>query len=120
MWRQLDSELWKITQNPWVVPQTVLRDRIENVLADPVFRKNVNDLDPKAVRVELYADGVNGGEPVRQEMKRGSQLVGASGGCVYSAAVPAVRPATDYTTRIIPHRVGVAIPLEETRILWQR
>ena len=27
-------------------------------------------LDPKAVRVELYADGVNGREPVRQEMKR--------------------------------------------------
>ena len=30
----------------------------------------LNDLDPKAVRVELYADGVNGGAPVRQEMKR--------------------------------------------------
>jgi starch phosphorylase len=30
----------------------------------------LNDLDPKAVRVELYADGMNGGAPVRQEMKR--------------------------------------------------
>ena len=27
-------------------------------------------LDPNTVRVELYADGVNGGEPVRQEMMR--------------------------------------------------
>ena len=35
-----------------------------------------------AVRVELYADGVNGGEPVRQEMKRVRQLAGASGGYV--------------------------------------
>src|SRR5580698_9798706 len=26
----------------------------------------LNDLDPKAVRVELYADGLNGGSPVRQ------------------------------------------------------
>ena len=31
----------------------------------------LSGLDPNTVRVELYADGVNGGEPVRQEMKRG-------------------------------------------------
>ena len=30
-----------------------------------------NDMDPKSVQVELYADGVNGGEPVRQAMKQG-------------------------------------------------
>jgi len=34
--------------------------------------------------------------------------------------VPAARPATDYTARLIPHGDGVAIPLEEARILWQR
>jgi starch phosphorylase len=44
VWRQLDSELWEITHNPWVVLQTVSRDRIERVLGDPVFRKNVDDL----------------------------------------------------------------------------
>lgn len=44
VWRQLDSVLWEITQNPWVVLQTVSRDRIECVLADPVFRKNIDDL----------------------------------------------------------------------------
>jgi len=43
-WRQLDPELWEITQNPWVVLQTVSRDQIERVLADPVFRKNVDGL----------------------------------------------------------------------------
>ena len=80
----------------------------------------LNDLDPKAVRVELYADGVNGGGPVRQEMKRVRQLAGASGGYVYSAAVSAARPAADYTARVIPHCDGVAIPLEDARILWQR
>ena len=53
----------------------------------------LNDLDPNAVRVELYADGVNGDGPVRQEMERVRQLPGASGGYVYSAAVPAARPA---------------------------
>src|SRR5437867_1898626 len=44
VWRQLDPGLWEITHNPWVVLQTVSRDRIERVLADPVFRKNVDDL----------------------------------------------------------------------------
>ena len=44
VWRRLDLELWEITHNPWVVLQTVSRDQIERVLADPVFRRNVDDL----------------------------------------------------------------------------
>lgn len=80
----------------------------------------LNDLDPKAVRVELCADGVMGSAPVRQEMKRDRQLAGASGGYVYSVAVSAARPPADYTARVIPHCDGVAIPLEDARILWQR
>jgi starch phosphorylase len=43
VWRQLDPELWQITHNPWVVLQTVSRDRIELVLADPVFAKKLTD-----------------------------------------------------------------------------
>ena len=80
----------------------------------------LNDLDPKAVRVELYADGVTGGAPVRQEMKCVRQLASASGGYVYGASVSAVRASGDYTTRIIPHCAGVAVPLEVAPILWQR
>jgi starch phosphorylase len=83
-------------------------------------RVYLNDLNPKAVRVELYADGVNGDNPVRQEMTHGRKLVGAAGGYVYSATVPANRPATDYTARVIPYCFGVAVPLEAARILWQR
>src|SRR5580704_4700625 len=44
VWRQLDHGLWEITHNPWVVLQTVSRDRIGRMLADPVFRKDVDDL----------------------------------------------------------------------------
>src|SRR5476651_1363177 len=44
VWRQLDPALWELTQNPWVVLQTVSRDQIERVLANPAFRKNVDDL----------------------------------------------------------------------------
>jgi starch phosphorylase len=78
------------------------------------------DLDPKAVRVEICADGAKGGGPVRQEMKFVRQLAGASGGYVYSAAVPAARPPGDYAARVIPRFDGVAVPLEDARILWQR
>ncbi|MEO8338553.1 MAG: DUF3417 domain-containing protein, partial [Nitrospirota bacterium] len=44
VWRTLDPELWEITHNPWVVLQTVSRDQIERVLADPAFRKSVDGL----------------------------------------------------------------------------
>jgi starch phosphorylase len=44
VWRKLDSELWDITHNPWVVLQTVSRDQIQRVLADTVFRKKVDSL----------------------------------------------------------------------------
>ena len=38
----------------------------------------LNDLDPRAVHVELYADGVNGGHPVRQERCRPATCCGNS------------------------------------------
>lgn len=80
----------------------------------------LHNLDPKAVRVELYAEGVVNDAPVRQQMTLLRQLVGSSGGYVYCLAVSAERPSTDYTARLIPYCEGMAIPLEDTRILWQR
>ena len=44
VWRTLDPTLWELTQNPWVVLQTVSRNQIERVLADPAFRKNIDEL----------------------------------------------------------------------------
>jgi starch phosphorylase len=79
-----------------------------------------NGLKPEGMRVELYADGVNGGEPDRREMKRLRPVIGTPGCYVYGAEVPAVRPASDYTARVIPHFDGAAVPLEDARILWQR
>jgi starch phosphorylase len=86
-----------------------------------VFQVEVylGSLDPGTVLVEIYADGVNGGEPERQEMRRGQQLTELNG-YSYRAQVPAIRPATDYTMRIIPQHDGVGVPLEAARILWQR
>jgi starch phosphorylase len=96
--------------------------KVETVGEQYAFEAQVHlhDLDPEAVRVELYADGIMGGVQVRQEMKRIRQLDSASGGYIYRAAVSAARPPGDYTARVIPHRPGAAVPLEAARILWQR
>ena len=80
----------------------------------------LDEMDPNAVRVELYADGINGGDAVREEMKRAQPPPDASRRCVYHATVPAARPTNDYTVRALPQRTGVAVPLESDRILWQR
>jgi len=79
----------------------------------------LHGLDPKTVRVELYADGINGGSPVRQEMTLLHPLADEAGSYIYSATVAADRSAADYTARLLPHYEGVEIPLEDPRILWQ-
>jgi starch phosphorylase len=81
---------------------------------------HLHELDPGDVRVELYADAARGGPPVRQEMERIRPLPGVGGGYVYGVRVPATRPASDYTARIVAQRAGVAVPLEAAFILWQR
>jgi starch phosphorylase len=44
IWRRLDAELWELTHNPWVVVQTVARQRLERVLGDVEFRAKVDEL----------------------------------------------------------------------------
>ena len=44
VWRELDPVLWELTHNPWVVLQTVSREKLQRVLADPAFRKDIDDL----------------------------------------------------------------------------
>jgi starch phosphorylase len=96
--------------------------RVETNADHHVFEVELflNDLDPNAARVEIYADGIGGGDPVRVEMQGAQPLPGASSRSVYRATVPAARPADDYTARVMPRRSGVLVPLESARILWQR
>ena len=113
-WRHSLEQKWGALRFGEVKVETKGRQHIFDV------QVYLNDLDPKAVQVELYADGVNGGSPVRQEMKNVRPLAGTSGGYVYNATASANRPPEDYTARVIPHCDGVSIPMEDARILWQR
>jgi starch phosphorylase len=96
--------------------------RIERVGAQQVFEAEVflDGLDPGAVRVELYADPTDGGDPVREPMSPDQPLPEGSRRHVFRATLPATRPAGDYTVRIVPQHAGLAVPLECARILWQR
>ena len=66
-------------------------------------------------------NGINGEQsrPPGDDARSAARLANRVAGSIV-ASVPATRPATDYTARIIPHRAGVAVPLEVDPILWQR
>ncbi len=113
-WRHALEQQWAALRFGDVKVET---DGEQHVFEVQVY---LDDLAPEAVRVELYADGVNGDRPHRQEMSSVRPLAGSVGGHVYRASVPAIRPPTDYTARLIPYRDGVAVPLEDAHILWQQ
>ena len=73
-WCQTLEQKWPTLRFGDVRVETRDRQHLINV---QVF---LNYLDPQTVRVELHADGVLGGAPVWQEMKRLRPLAGASGG----------------------------------------
>lgn len=79
----------------------------------------LNGLDPDAIKIELYAAGMDGNAPALYEMQ--STMPPANNNLhLYKASVSARRPADDYTPRVVPRFFHVAIPLEENHILWQK
>src|SRR5215831_1825930 len=44
LWEQLDPELWEMTHNPWVLLQTVSREKLQSVTEDPRFQRLLADL----------------------------------------------------------------------------
>ncbi len=114
MWKDLLQQKWSTVRFGEVKIET---DSAQHIFTVQVY---LNGLDPKAVCVELYAEAPSGLSPVRQAMLCIKPLTGMQGGYVYTGQVPATRPASDYTPRIIPHLPGLAVPLEATEILWQR
>jgi starch phosphorylase len=75
-------------------------------------------LDPTAVEVELYAEQADG-RAFRQKMILAQSADAPGGYKVYSSTVPANRPASHYTPRLIPCNPRLSVPLEAAQILWQ-
>ncbi len=72
------------------------------------------------VQVQVYADPLDGEPPFVSEMNCRESDEPSGGWSIYAAEVPASRPASDYTPRIVPSHSGAKIPLEDAHILWFR
>ena len=44
LWQALDSDLWETTQNPWIILQTVARDKVNTLLATTDFQELLSAL----------------------------------------------------------------------------
>jgi starch phosphorylase len=95
--------------------------RVNTANGDHVFRVQVylGELTLDTVRVELYGDGHTGTDPVCEPMTPSEPLIGAVNGYLFTARVPANRPASDYTPRVIPFHPQAVVPLEAAQILWR-
>jgi len=96
--------------------------RIETHDGQHFFQVEVSpgNLTKDQLQIELYADPVQGGEPAHEVMTSAEPSADSHGVLTYSAKVPATRPVSDYTVRIIPHHPSASVPLEAGQILWQR
>jgi starch phosphorylase len=93
---------------------------VEQQGAQYLFRVQVflDDMDADSVRVELYADAQKYENPIALAMNRGEPLDGATNTFTYRVFVPAGRPVSDYTPRLVPQHVGAFVPLEASFIRW--
>ena len=113
-WQKVLEEKWGSLHFGEVKVETKNKEHVFNA---QVF---LNDLDPSAVKVELFANGIKDNGLFHQEMKRMGELAGHTGGYIYSTKVSTDRPVSDYTPRLMPQGNNIAVPLEEELILWQR
>jgi starch phosphorylase len=77
-------------------------------------------LTPDHLRVELYLDAADGESACFEVMSASGPCVDTPSAFTYSAQVSAMRPASDYTARIVPHHLNAFVPLEACQIVWQR
>jgi starch phosphorylase len=80
---------------------------------------SLGTLNPDQIKVELYANSVQGGKPAIEHMNAHEPRADAPGVFTYSAQVSATRASSDYTARITPHQTNASVPLEAGQILWQ-
>jgi len=72
------------------------------------------------VAVQLYADARDSESPFLRELRRGEPISGAANGHIYTGSAPDIRPAEDYTVRVIPYHPGARIPVELSLVLWEK
>ena len=113
-WAEALSRRWSDLH---IEKPTVSRTQDHWRVSVPVF---LGEIAPSSIQVQLFAN-VNGDKPAEAVVLHQEQAIpGALNGYIYAGEVPALRPADDYTVRVVPHREGVQIPAELPLVAWQR
>jgi len=79
----------------------------------------LGDILPEQIQVQLYADEINGAAPQVHCCYCGDKIPGAIHGYCYNVTITTVRPATDFTPRVIPYHAEAQIPAEANFIAWK-
>jgi starch phosphorylase len=113
----LSNWLTSVTQMWSNIKFGTVNTRLEN--GQIIFEVQVffGGFDPDDTAVELYAESENA-RPFCQRMHRVRKA--DRDYILYSTRVPAGRPASDYTPRVIPCNPKALLPLESAQILWSR
>lgn len=115
--RQWSERLARRWSDLHIEKPTVAKTQDRWRVSVPVF---LGEIEPSSVQVQLFAD-VNGEKPAEAVvLHREQPIPGALNGYIYAGEVPALRPADDYTVRVVPHRAGVQVPAELALVAWQR
>jgi starch phosphorylase len=83
----------------------------------PVF---LGEMQADFVRVELFADEIDGLSAEVITLYREQAIPGSAHGYVYAGEVAGSRAAEEYTLRVVPWHEAVRIPAELPLIVWQR
>ena len=80
----------------------------------------LGEIPPEDLAVELFADAPDGrSAPERRPMTPSGPLPGTTHGHLFTATVPASRPAAAYTARVVPARADALWPLELPLVAWR-
>ena len=110
-WRELLDTYWSKLHLRGL---DIQREGDDYVMTVTVY---LDELDQKAVQVQLYAEPQGNGGPEIHIMKV-TEAAGTANSYLYRVRIPARRPAEHYTPRIIPYFDEAAVPLEVRQILW--
>lgn len=81
---------------------------------------NLGGIAPEAVRVEVYADPLDGQPAFVCPMVPAEGPPSTAGPVRYHVTIPATRPAEHFTPRVVPAHPGARLPLELPLIAWAR
>ena len=78
----------------------------------------LDDIPVAAVRIQLYAEAVDGLSVSIVNLQQSQELPGSVNGFVYSGLLPNERRASDYGVRVIPYHPAAILPIENQCIHW--